>query len=56
MAEKAKTVPVYVRADDVRWLEAQGQDPAKFVRDLVRKQLDRLKEMHGRPARSDEPE
>ena len=41
---KAKTVAVYVKADDVRWIESQGQDPARFVRDLVRNTIDMLKE------------
>jgi hypothetical protein len=37
-------VIVYVRAEDVRALRAQEKDPAEFVRAIIRRALDRLKE------------
>lgn len=35
---------VYVRADDVRMLRESEKDPAQFVRAIVRRALDRMKE------------
>jgi hypothetical protein len=40
----AQKVIVYVRADDVRMLKEQEKDPAEFVRGLIRRALDRMKE------------
>lgn len=37
-------VVVYVRADDVRMLEAKGVEPAKWVRELVAYALRRERE------------
>lgn len=41
---KHTKVVVYVRANDVRALEARGEEPAEFIRKLVRRALDRLQE------------
>ena len=43
MAKKAMNLNVYLRSDDVRLLEQKGEDPAAYVRALVRRALDRLK-------------
>lgn len=39
-----RKIVVYVRAEDARLLQAQGKEPAEFVRGLVRRALDRMKE------------
>jgi len=40
----SKNVVVYVRAEDVRMLQADEKDPAEFVRAIVRRALDRMRE------------
>lgn len=42
-----KVVKVYVRASDVRMLKADEKDPATFIREIVRRALDRMKEQKG---------
>jgi len=36
-------VVVYVRASDVRMLRERGEDPAAWVRGLIKRALDRVK-------------
>jgi len=40
----AQKIVVYVRAADAAMLEEKGKDPPEWVRDLIRRALDRMKE------------
>lgn len=37
-------VVLYIRAEDARMLKTASHDPAIFVREIVRRALDRMKE------------
>lgn len=41
MATDGRKVVVYIRAADVRKLQAEGKDPAEWVRGLVKAALDK---------------
>lgn len=43
MADHGKIV-IYLRAEDARMLRAKGEEPADWVRQLVKRALQRLRE------------